>query len=207
MNKPHRLFDFFEQKLKNDPDEPLLGAKEGGKWRTYSVKEVKQIVDQLSIGLLALGYGAGNMTVEGRDKIAILSKNRPEWMFLDLALQQIGVVLVPLYPTIHISDLEFVMNDAQVKAVFVNDEELFHKVQTVRGKVPSIREIFSFEHVSGAPHWKELLGQGKQEHYMQLETISARINNEDLFTIIYTSGTTGTPKGVMLSHRNILSNV
>ena len=207
MNKPHRLFDFFEQRLKDEPHEEMLAAKEGGQWRRYSTTEVKSIVDQLSTGLLALGYGSGNMTVEGRDKIAILSKNRPEWMFLDLALQQIGVVLVPLYPTIHISDLEFVMNDAQVKAVFVNDEELFHKVQTVRGKVPSIKEIYSFEHVSGAPHWKELLALGKQEHYMQLETLSSRINNEDLFTIIYTSGTTGTPKGVMLSHRNILSNV
>ncbi|MFL5742068.1 MAG: AMP-dependent synthetase/ligase [Flavisolibacter sp.] len=207
MNKPHRLFDFFEQRLKDAPYEDMLGAKEGGSWRCYNTTEVKSIVDQLSTGLLALGYGCGNMTVEGRDKIAILSKNRPEWLFLDLAVQQIGAVLVPLYPTIHINDLEFVLNDAQVKLVFVNDEDLFHKVQAVRSKVPSIREIYSFEHVSGAPHWKEILSLGKQEQFQQLSAISTRINNEDLFTIIYTSGTTGTPKGVMLSHRNILSNV
>jgi len=207
MNKPHRLFDFFDQRLKEDPRSVMLAGKEGGQYREYSVAEVKTIVDQLSAGLLALGYSANNMTLEGRDKIAILSKNRPEWMFLDLAVQQIGVVLVPLYPTIHINDLEFVLNDARVKAIFVNDEDLFHKVQHVRSRVPSIKEIYSFEHVSGAPHWKEVLSLAKQEHYEQLATTASKINGEDLFTIIYTSGTTGTPKGVMLSHRNILSNV
>ena len=185
----------------------MLAAKEGGQWRRYSTAEVKDIVDQLSTGLLASGYSGGDLSLEGRDKIAILARNRPEWMFLDLAVQQMGAVLVPLYPTIHINDLEFVLNDAQVKAVFVNDEDLFHKVQNVRSKVPAIREIYSFEHVEGARHWKELLSLGKQEHYQQLTTVSEKIEGEDLFTIIYTSGTTGTPKGVMLSHRNILSNV
>ena len=207
MVKPHRLFDFFEQRLQDGPQEVMLAGKEGGKYHEYSYNEVKSIVDQFSAGLLALGYGANNMTIEGRDKIAIMSKNRPEWMFLDLAAQQIGVVLVPLYPTIHINDLEFVLNDAQVKAIFVNDEDLFHKVQNVRSRVPSIREVYSFEHVSGTPHWKEILSLGKQEHYEHLETAAAKIKDEDLFTIIYTSGTTGKPKGVMLSHRNILSNV
>src|SRR5215212_6152154 len=207
MNQPHRLFDFFEQHLKENPDQTMLAAKEGGQWRKYSTAEVKNTVDQLSTGLLALGYGGNNMTVEGRDKIAVLAKNRPEWMFLDLAVQQTGAVLVPLYPTIHISDLEFVLNDAQVKAVFVNDEDLFHKVQNVKSKVPSIKDVYSFEHVSGAPHWKEILSLGKQEHYEHLSTVSEKIDGEDLFTIIYTSGTTGKPKGVMLSHRNILSNV
>lgn len=207
MNKPHRLFDFFEQRLATDPQGTMLAAKEGGQWREYTSNGVKDIVDKLSTGLLASGYSSNNMSVEGRDKIAVLAKNRPEWVFLDLATQQIGVVLVPLYPTIHVNDLEFVLNDAQVKAVFVNDEELFHKVQNVRSKVPSIKEVYSFEHVSGTPHWKEILSLGKQEHFQQLTTAASKINNEDLFTIIYTSGTTGVPKGVMLSHRNILSNV
>src|SRR6476661_5322647 len=207
MNKPHRLFDCLELQREKGGVEDALVAKEGGRWRRYSTREVKDIVDRLSAGLIALGIGCGDMTVEGRDKIAILSKNRPEWVFLDLAVQQIGAVLVPLYPTIHISDLEFVLNDAEVKMVFVNDEELFLKVQNIRSKVPAIRSVYSFEHVSGASHWKEILALGKQEHYQHLTTASSRINGDDLLTIIYTSGTTGQPKGVMLSHRNILSNV
>ena len=206
MTQPHRLFDCLAEQQKTGGI-VTFAAKEGGEWRKYPTAEVKDIVDQLSTGLLAQGYTAGDMSVEGRDKIAILAKNRPEWMFLDLAVQQMGAVLVPLYPTVHINDLEFVLNDAGVKAVFVNDEDLFHKVQNVRSKVPSIKDVYSFDHVSGARHWKELLTLGKQEHYQQLNAVSEKITTEDLFTIIYTSGTTGTPKGVMLSHHNILSNV
>jgi long-chain acyl-CoA synthetase len=207
MNHPHRLFDCLNEQLKTGGIEAMFAAKEAGQWRKYSTREVKDIVDQLSAGLLAMGYGPGNMSLEGRDKIALISKNRPEWMFMDLAIQQMGCVLVPLYPTIHISDLEFVLNDAQVKAVIVNDEELFHKVQNVRNRVPSIKEVFSFEHVDGAIHWKEITKKGSQADYQRLSGIAAKIDIEDLFTIIYTSGTTGTPKGVMLSHRNVLSNV
>lgn len=207
MSTPHRLFDCLDEQLKKGGNEATLAAKEAGGWRQYSTSEVKETVDKLSIGLLAMGYGCGDMSVEGRDKIAVLSKNRPEWIFLDLAVQQIGAVLVPLYPTIHINDLQFILNDASVKGVFVNDEELFHKVQNVKTKVDTIKDVFSFEHVDGAMHWKEILSLGKPEDHQHLTSISSKINTEDLLTIIYTSGTTGTPKGVMLSHHNILSNV
>ena len=206
MNKPHRLFDCLEH-VKDGPVEGLLVAKENGQWRRYSAAEVKQVVNQLSAGLIASGITSGDMSVEGRDKIAVLSKNRPEWVFLDLAVQQIGAILVPLYPTAHVNDIEFVLNDAQVKFVFVNDADLFQKVESVRKNVPCVREVFSFEPVQESRHWKELLSAGKQEDYEHIAVCSRRINTEDLFTIIYTSGTTGTPKGVMLSHHNVLSNV
>ena len=154
-----------------------------------------------------MGIGAGDMTAEGRDKIAIISKSRPEWMMLDLAVQQIGAILTPVYPTINVNELEFVLQDAEVKLVFVNDEDIYHKVMNVKTRVPSVREIFTFEHVSGARHWKEMLVTPTPEIENTIRSIAYSIKYEDLATIIYTSGTTGTPKGVMLSHRNILSNV
>ncbi|MEJ7913976.1 MAG: AMP-binding protein, partial [Chitinophagaceae bacterium] len=207
MTTPHRLFDCLELLMKESPDLVLLSSKEGGQWRKYTVREVSVLVEKICAGLLSLGISPRDMSVEKRDKVAIIAKNRPEWVLLDLAVQKIGAVLVPVYPTVHVNDMQYVFNDAEVKYVFVNDEELFHKVQSIRSGVVSIQDVFSFDHVSGCRHWKEILELGKQEHFQQLETLAATIGEEDLFTIIYTSGTTGTPKGVMLSHRNILSNV
>jgi long-chain acyl-CoA synthetase len=208
MTEPKRLFDCLEYHLKENRSLPnMLVAKENGQWKPYSTQEVKTIVDQLAAGLLNLGVQCGDMTAENRDKIAILSKNRPEWIMLDLAVQKTGAILTPIYPTINVQDLEFVLHDAQVKMVFVNDEELFHKVLSVKDKVPSLKEIFTFEHVANARHWKEIIAGSSEEALKKVETIAEKIRYEDLATIIYTSGTTGTPKGVMLSHRNILSNV
>jgi long-chain acyl-CoA synthetase len=207
MSNPHRLFDCLDEQLKGRPAEILLSAKEDGKWRGYSVAEVAQTVDHLAAGLLALGISSGDMSVEGRDKIAVLSKNRPEWVFLDLAVQKIGAVLVPVYPTVHPTDLQFVLNDAQVKLVFVNDDDLLEKVAGVRSQTPTVQEVYSFEKLHGCRHWSDILSLGKQEHFQQIEGCAQKINTEDLLTIIYTSGTTGTPKGVMLSHHNVLSNV
>ena len=132
----------------------MLAGKEAGQWKKYSTAEVKNIVDNLSAGLLSLGVSCGDMTAEGRAKIAILCKNRPEWILLDLAVQQIGAILVPVYPTINVNELEFVMKDAQVKFAFVNDEDLFLKMLSLKEKVPSLKEIFTFEHVANAKHWK-----------------------------------------------------
>lgn len=206
MTEPKRLFDCL-QFHKDTPLPNMLAAKENGTWKTYSTEEVKHTVERLGAGLLNLGIRCGDMTAEKRDKIAILCKNRPEWVMLDLAVQQIGAILVPIYPTISVQDLEFVLHDAQVKIVFVNDEELFHKVLSVKDKVPSLQEIYTFEHVANARHWKDVVSLSSEEGLQKLQTIAANIAYEDLATIIYTSGTTGTPKGVMLSHRNILSNV
>lgn len=204
---PTRLFDSIQYQLEKNPLEVMLAGKESGKWKKYSTQDVKTIVDKLSAGLISMGISCGDMSAEGRDKIAILSKNRPEWMMLDLAVQQTGAILTPLYPTIGVNDLEFVLNDAQVKIVFVNDEDLYHKVMSIKSRVPSLKEIFTFEHVANARHWKEVTEAAAPEAMQQLQDIAEKIKYNDLATIIYTSGTTGIPKGVMLSHGNILSNV
>jgi long-chain acyl-CoA synthetase len=207
MTEPKRLFDCLQFHLTRKPLPEMLAAKENGKWRTYSTEEVNNTVNKLSAGLLNLGIQCGDMSAEQRDKIAILSRNRPEWVMLDLAVQQCGAILTPIYPTINVQDLEFVLNDAQVKIVFVNDEELFHKVLSVKDRVPCLQQIYTFEHVANARHWKEVLTLADNAAEEKVKAIAAQIKYEDLATIIYTSGTTGTPKGVMLSHRNILSNV
>ena len=207
MTEPRRLFDCLQYHLDRKPLPDMLAAKENGKWKIFSTQEIKETVDKLSAGLLKLGISCGDMTAERRDKVAILCKNRPEWIILDLAVQQIGAILTPLYPTIGVNDLEFVLNDSQVKMIFVNDEELYHKVFSIKSRVPSLQEIFTFEHVANARHWKEVIESATPECLSQIPAIADKIKYEDLATIIYTSGTTGTPKGVMLSHRNILSNV
>lgn len=207
MTQPTRLFDCLTYHLEQAPVSDMLAAKENGHWKTYSTREIKSIVDRFSAGLMKLDISCGDMTAENRDKVAILCKNRPEWVMLDLAVQQIGAVLTPIYPTISVNDLEFVLKDSQVKIVFVNDEELFHKVMSIKDRVPCLKYIYTFEHVANAKHWKELLEMADDETIARIPSIAQKIRNEDLVTIIYTSGTTGTPKGVMLSHNNILSNV
>ena len=207
MTEPKRLFDCLEYNLERSPIPDMLAAKENGKWRTYSTQEVKDTVDRISAGLIRLGIGHGDMSAENRDKIAILSKNRPEWLMVDLAVQQIGAILTPVYPTINVNELEYILSDAKVKVVFVNDQDTYLKVASIREKVPSLKEVFSFDHVVNARHWKEILVNVDENLKNQIREISSQIRYEDLATIIYTSGTTGKPKGVMLSHRNILSNV
>ena len=207
MHQPTRLFDCLQFQLDSFPLADLLASKEAGAWKKYSTKEVQDLVNQLGAGLLNMGISPGDMLPENRDKIAILSKNRPEWIIVDLAVQQIGAILTPFYPTINVTELEFVLNDAAVKMIFVNDEDLYHKVLSVQAKVPSLKHIFTFEKVNGAAHWKDVLRNSSAEAIAQAAQISSSIKYEDLATIIYTSGTTGTPKGVMLSHENILSNV
>jgi long-chain acyl-CoA synthetase len=206
MHTPRRLFDCLEWQLTQTPLEDMLAAKEGGQWKKYSTAQVKEIVDTLSSGLIAMGIGPGDGTPEGRDKIAVIAKNRPEWVMLDLAVQQVGAVLTPIYPTISINELEFVLTDAAVKMVFVNDEELFLKVGSLKEKLPALQAVFTFEHVANARHWKDVLQAATAESRNQLPVLRDAVQYEDLATIIYTSGTTGVPKGVMLSHRNILSN-
>ncbi|MEO5647903.1 MAG: long-chain fatty acid--CoA ligase [Chitinophagaceae bacterium] len=202
-----RMFDCIEKQLQDNPLEDMLSGKENGTWKKYSTRDVTEIVNDLSAGLLSLGISTGDGSAEGRDKIALLSKNRPEWLMLDLAVQRIGAVLTPIYPTINLNELEFVLTDAQVKLAFVNDEDLYHKINSIRHKMPWLKNVYCFEKVEGANHWKEICAGATHEFHQKAKNISSSIKAEDLATIIYTSGTTGTPKGVMLSHRNIVSNV
>jgi long-chain acyl-CoA synthetase len=207
MTDPKRLFDCLELNVERENLPDMLAGKEDGKWITHSTNEVADTIQKLSTGLFRLGISGEDRTVDGMDKVAIVSKNRPEWIILDLAVQRTGAVLAPIYPTISVGELEFILNDAQVKVIFVNDEDLFHKVLSIRERIPSLKEIFTFEHVVNARHWKELLVSPTAEEAATLAQIREKIADTDLATVIYTSGTTGTPKGVMLSHRNIVSNV
>ena len=157
MTEPRRLFDCIEWHLERTPLEVMLAGKENGKWKTYSTRDVASIVADLAAGLIALGAGPNDLTVENRDKVAILCKNRPEWLMIDLAVQQTGAILTPVYPTISVGELEFVLKDAAVKFVFVNDEELYLKVLSLKEKLPSLQEIFTIEHVANATYWKDII--------------------------------------------------
>ena len=207
MQKPTRLFDCLEYQLKVVPLPDMFAAKEGGQWKQYSTKEVNDTINQLASGLLHLGVSPNDMSAEKRDKISIISKNRPEWLMVDLAAQKIGAVLVPIYPTINVNELQFILNDSQAKVIFVNDEELYLKVKSIKDFVPSLQHVFTLDHVTNATYWKDCLKPAPAETLATIEQLSNKITPSDLATIIYTSGTTGTPKGVMLSHGNVISNV
>lgn len=207
MTEAKRLFDCTRYHLERVPLDDMLAAKEEGQWKKYSTQEVSELVDKLGAGLINMGYGGGDGSVAGRDKFAIMSNNRPEWMLLDFASQQIGAVLVPIYPTISVNELEFVLNDAEVKLVFVHDKDQFEKISNIADRIPTIKGIFTFDKVDRANYWKEIIARSTPAALGEVARIAKSITPDDLTTIIYTSGTTGTPKGVMLSHNNILSNV
>jgi long-chain acyl-CoA synthetase len=206
MTEPKRLFDCIEWQLQRATSHVVMAAKENSSWQRYSIFEIAETVNKLSAGLLQLGISNNDNTPEGRDKIAVISKNRPEWIMLDLAVQQIGAVLTPIYPTISDAELEFILQDAEVKIIFVNDASLFEKVNNIKANLTHLKKIYSFDKIENVKHWKEILS-GNEIYLEQVKIISDKIQYEDLATIIYTSGTTGKPKGVMLSHKNILSNV
>jgi long-chain acyl-CoA synthetase len=208
MKIPTRLFDFLTIQNEHFPQEAMLAAKENGEWKKYSTSEVVEKVNQLSFSLKKLGLGAGDHSPERKDKIAIISKNRPEWLMLDLATQQLGVLLCPIYPTTHPDEIAFILEDAAVKYVFVGDQELADKINHIVKQLPEVKAVYSFDPLEGTYNWNELFEQSPNEaEKVELKKIKAGILPEHCVTIIYTSGTTGKPKGVMLSHHNLVTNV
>ena len=206
MKENGRLFDLVEMQLSQFPKDDMLVAKENGEWTSYSTRQVWELSGQLACGLLELGISGNDMKVDHQEKLAVISRNRPEWIILDLACQRTGAILCPIYPTSHINELTFIFNEAEIKYVFVSDKEMVEKVEMIKEKTPALRAIISFDPQEGTIFWKDLLK--KETHLLELQKKAAeQIKPEHCATIIYTSGTTGVPKGVMLSHQNIYSNV
>jgi long-chain acyl-CoA synthetase len=203
----YRLFDSVQYQLDKFPKLDALNAKVNGTWRHYSTLEIQQTINKISAGLLKLGVSGNDFTSEGADKIGIISNNRPEWVFTDMAVQQTGAILVPIYPTTSPNELEFILNDAKVKYLFVSNEEMLAKVKSLQEKVPSLLNIYTFDQIEGSEIWTNIADLSTEPLLREVEEMKAKIPQEHVATIIYTSGTTGTPKGVMLSHRNIVSNV
>ncbi len=200
MMDVRRSFDILPHQLANFPKPDALTAKIDGHWTPTSTQQAQEQVDLVSLGLVALGLRRG-------DKVALISMNRPEWLVADFGIAQIGATSVPMYPSITVEDYKYIFTDAGVKAVFVSDEKLFHKVReaTAGLNIPP-QNVFTFDQVEGARHFSELLELGKMGNPADLGALKTAVQPGDLFTLIYTSGTTGQPKGVMLSHDNILSN-
>ena len=202
MKQPTRLFDIPHYQLEHIPMKLMMTSKVGGEWKSYSTKEFIEAVDQTSRALLELGVKHG-------DKVALIShNNRCEWNIMDHALLQIGAVDVPIYPTMTEADYEYIFNHSESIYCFVSNDELYDKVSAVLDKCEHMKKVYTFEHYEGKNHWSEVLALGAdQTRQAEVEKARDAVKPEDLATIIYTSGTTGLPKGVMLSHKNVVSNV
>jgi long-chain acyl-CoA synthetase len=195
-----RSFDILANQLEKFPKSDALAAKINGRYEPLSSQQVQDQANLVSLGLLKLG-------LKKDDKVAIISMNRPEWMLADFGIAQIGGTSVPMYPSITVEDYKYIFTDAGVRAVFVADKHLFDKVKEATADLDIPTEnVFTFDKVAGARHFGELLELGKQGNPTDLEPLKAAVQPDDLLTLIYTSGTTGAPKGVMLSHNNLLSN-
>jgi long-chain acyl-CoA synthetase len=200
MNDYTRLFDIIYYQQTQFPQDDSFCRKENGAWIKYSTADIIAKVNKVSQALIKLG-------VKPDDKIAVVSSNRPEWNILDLGVMQTGAVLVPIYPTISEEEYEFIFNDAEIKYAFVGDAGLVAKISHIKTATPTLIDIYSFDEVPGCKHFSDFLASGADIDMAEVEKLKAAVKPEQLATIIYTSGTTGNPKGVMLSHNNVVSNV
>lgn len=199
-----RLFEIVDRHKSIFADKPdTLVFKKEGKWIPVSSSKFVENVNLVSAGLHALGLKKG-------DKIATVSNNRPEWNMLDHGLSQLGAVHVPIYTTISPEEFEYILRHSEPKFLFISDKSLYKILLPIKEKIDTIEEIFTFEEVEGARNWNEILEEDKKTGGNADEIIASlreQINEDDLATIIYTSGTTGNPKGVMLTHKNIVRNL
>lgn len=195
-----RLFDLLSHYNEKYSDlHVALAAKVNGTWKTFSSKQYIDTTNALSRGLISMGVKKG-------DKIATIINNSPEWNFFDMAIMQIGAVPVPVYPTISEANFEYIFKEAGVSFIIVSNAEIYNRFQKIIPSLSSLRNVYSIDKFDQASHWTEILNLGKQQTGINLDAIKSSVTETDLATIIYTSGTTGNPKGVMLSHRNFVSN-
>ncbi|NAS11655.1 AMP-dependent synthetase/ligase [Poritiphilus flavus] len=201
MQEITRLFDFPYFQLEKFPLDNALVTKYNGEWVTTSTQEYVDKANAISRALLRMGIGAN-------DKIALISMtNRTEWNIMDIGVLQLGAQNVPIYPTISEEDYAYVLNHSESKYCFVSCAEVYEKVKAIKAQVPSLIEVYSFDEVPGCKNWEEVLELGADNsNQNEVEKLKEVVKADDLATLIYTSGTTGKPKGVMLSHMNIVSN-
>lgn len=194
-----RVFDLLEYNIEHFEKDDFVSGKLTGAWKSYSTKAFCETVDQLSRGLVTLGLGKGS-------RIAVMSPNRPEWNMSDFAIMQLGAYQIPLYPTLAGHDISFILKNAEVDLIFVADEALYQKVKAVVDELQIPIRIYSFNEIAGVGHWMELVQAGAATPEIDLEAYRQAVQPDDILTLIYTSGTTGTPKGVMLTHDNLVKN-
>ncbi|MEP0985735.1 long-chain fatty acid--CoA ligase [Ekhidna sp.] len=194
-----RLFDLLYRQLQENPISDAFAHKVLGFWKKYSTSDSLKIVNQLAQGLIELGIKPG-------DKISIVSEGRPEWCFVDMACQHVGAVLVPLYPTLSTAEYETILKEAEVKMIFVSNGTTLKSVAAA-AKTLSIDGIYAFNKIGGVKSWLDVMREGKGKNKEELEVRMKTVKADDVCTIIYTSGTSGAPKGVMLTHTNIVCNV
>jgi long-chain acyl-CoA synthetase len=199
-----RTFDILVHLMDLCPEKKdMLACKENENWVLYSVKDYIEMAGYASFGLMALGLQKGDLVVT-------ISNNRPEWNIMDMAFSQTGIVHVPIYPTISDEEYTFILNNCEPKLVIVSDKYLYDRISPIAGKITSVQGIFSYDSIDSVRNWGEIRDLGRQnaEQFRELyKKTKDGIVPEDIVTLIYTSGTTGDPKGVMLSHNNIMSNV
>ncbi|HXM27673.1 MAG TPA: long-chain fatty acid--CoA ligase [Chthoniobacterales bacterium] len=202
---PSRVFDLLPYQQSNFPKADAFAYKAGGVWKKFSTNESIEIIDKLAWGLHLQGVRSG-------DRVASVSdNNRPEWNFLDNAVLSLGAIHVPIYPNIAPEEYKFILKDSDASLIFCSSQRLYELLRPVIGKLSSIKEVYVFDAVAGAKSWSDLVSAGKEvleraELRDQLIDFRATVKPNDLAVLIYTSGTTGPPKGVMLSHRNLISN-